>query len=182
MNGCPRPAVFLDRDGVLNRVHVRNGVTHPPGDVGEFELLPGVQAAACRLHAAGLPLVVVTNQPDVARGRQTREKVEEIHDRLRAELPLLGVLACFHDGADDCPCRKPRPGMLLEAARRWGLDLGRSFLVGDRWSDVLAGQAAGCRAVLVETPFSGRDHCQPDRCVRDLTEAADWILGLVGAI
>ncbi len=169
-------AVFLDRDGVLNQVFVREGVTHPPAHVGEFTLLPGVPEAVCRLHAAGLPLVVVTNQPDVARGTQTREGVEAIHKRLRAELPLLDVLACYHDNEDDCACRKPRPGMLLEAARRWRLDLGRSFLVGDRWSDVAAGGAAGCRTVLVETPYSGRGRCQPDHCVRDLAEAAEWIL------
>ena len=112
----------------------------------EFELLPGVADAVRRLRAAGFPLVVVTNQPDVARGTQTREGVEAINEHLRAELPILDVLACYHDSGDDCACRKPKPGMLLEAARRWRLDLRRSFLVGDRWSDVIAGQAAGCRA------------------------------------
>jgi D-glycero-D-manno-heptose 1,7-bisphosphate phosphatase len=173
-----RPAVFLDRDGVLNRVSVRGGVTHPPAHPGEFELLPGVGAALARLAAAGLPLVVVTNQPDVARGTQTREGVEALNDRVRRGLPVLAVLTCFHDKGDGCACRKPRPGLLLVAARTWGLDLGRSFMVGDRWSDVEAGRAAGCRTALVETPYSGRPRCTPDRCVRDLEEAADWILGL----
>jgi D-glycero-D-manno-heptose 1,7-bisphosphate phosphatase len=168
--------VFLDRDGVLNRAFVRDGVTHPPAHVGEFELLAGVPDAVRRLHSAGFSLVVVTNQPDVARGLQTREGVEMIHERLRAELPMLEVLACYHDNGEDCACRKPRPGMLLEAARRWRIDLRRSFLVGDRWSDVVAGQAAGCCTLLVETPYSGRERCQPDRCVRDLAEAAEWIL------
>jgi D-glycero-D-manno-heptose 1,7-bisphosphate phosphatase len=172
----PQPAVFLDRDGVLNRVFVRDGVTHPPAHFGEFEFLPGVAVAVRRLHEAGFPLVVVTNQPDVARGLQTREGVEAIHQRLRDELPMLQVLACYHDNEDDCACRKPRPGMLLEAARRWRLDLRRSFLVGDRWSDVAAGQAAGCRTVLVETPYSGRGRCRPDHCVRDLSGAVEWIL------
>jgi D-glycero-D-manno-heptose 1,7-bisphosphate phosphatase len=171
-----RPAVFLDRDGVLNRVFVRAGVTHPPAGVEEFELLPGAVDAVRRLQAAGFALVVVTNQPDVARGVQTREGVEAIHARLRAELPMLEVLACYHDTGDGCVCRKPKPGMLREAAWRWQLDLQWSFLVGDRWSDVLAGQAAGCRTVLVETPYSGRARCQPDHCVRDLAEAAEWIL------
>jgi D-glycero-D-manno-heptose 1,7-bisphosphate phosphatase len=171
-----RPAVFLDRDGVLNRVFVRDGVTHPPARVEEFELLAGAVDAVRRLNAAGFALMVVTNQPDVARGTQTREGVEGIHERLRAELPMLEVVACFHDTDDNCACRKPKPGMLLEAARRWWLDLRRSFLVGDRWSDIIAGQVAGCRAVLVETPYSGRTRCEPDHCVRDLAEAAEWIL------
>jgi D-glycero-D-manno-heptose 1,7-bisphosphate phosphatase len=171
-----RPAVFLDRDGVLNRAFVRDGVCCPPATLEEFELLPGVVEAARRLAEAGFALVVVTNQPDVARGTQTREAVERMNDVVRCSLPVLGVLTCYHDRGDGCDCRKPRPGMLREAARRWGLDLGRSFLVGDRWSDVAAGQAAGCRAVLVETPHSGRDRCRPDYVAAGLPGAADWIL------
>ena len=171
-----RPTVFLDRDGVLNRVIVRDGVTHPPAVVEEFEFLPGAVDAVRRLDASGFALVVVTNQPDVARGTQTREGVEALHEHLRGQLPMLEVLACFHDQDDDCACRKPKPGMLLEAVRLWRLDLARSFLVGDRWSDVRAGQAAGCRSVLVETPYSGRARCEPDHCVRDLAGAAEWIL------
>lgn len=171
-----QPAVFLDRDGVLNRVFVRDGVTHPPTRVEEFELLPGAAEAVRRLHRAGVPLVVVTNQPDVARGRQTQDGVEAIHRRLLAELPMLHVLACYHDDGDGCACRKPKPGLLLEAAQRWWLDLRRSFLVGDRWSDVVAGQAAACRTILIETPYSGRQRCQPAHCAAGLAEAAAWIL------
>jgi D-glycero-D-manno-heptose 1,7-bisphosphate phosphatase len=176
MNESLRPAVFLDRDGVLNQVIVRDGVTHPPSSIAEFVLLPGVTEAVHRLHGAGFPLVVVTNQPDVARGKQRREAIEAIHARLRQELPLLDVLTCYHDSGDNCDCRKPKPGMLLDAAWRWRLDLKRSFLVGDRWSDVLAGQAVGCRTILVETPYSGHERCRPDHSVRDLTEAVQWIL------
>jgi D-glycero-D-manno-heptose 1,7-bisphosphate phosphatase len=178
LSPCHPPAVFLDRDGVINRVFVRAGVTHPPAHPGEFELLPGVTEAAARLRQAGFILVVVTNQPDAARGTQTRAGVEALNDRVRAALPVQDVLTCFHDTADGCTCRKPKPGLLLEAARRWGLDLRRSFLVGDRWSDVAAAQAAGCWAVLVETPYSGRERCRPDRCVADLAAAADWIIRL----
>jgi D-glycero-D-manno-heptose 1,7-bisphosphate phosphatase len=96
---------------------------------------------------------------------------------VRELLPVLDVLTCFHDNADGCACRKPRPGLLHEAARRWRLDLARSFMVGDRWSDVAAGQAAGCRALLIDLPYSGRRRCTPDACVADLPEAAAWILG-----
>ena len=170
-----RPAVFLDRDGVLNRTFVRDGVSHPPDSLDQFELLPGVVAAARQLAAAGFALVVVTNQPDVARGTQTRGRVEEMNDYVRTTLPLLDVVTCYHDSGDGCACRKPKPGMLRDAARRWGLDLSRSFMVGDRWSDVAAGQAAGCISLLVVAPHSGRDRCRPEHCVRDLAEAADWI-------
>jgi len=171
------PAVFLDRDGVLNRTVVRDGITHPPDSLAEFELLPGVPEAVQRLADAGFKLVVVTNQPDVARGLQKRETVEEMNALLCRTLPILGVMACYHDNADACACRKPKPGMLLDAARRFGLDVARSYLVGDRWSDVAAGQAAGCRAsVLIATPFSRRERCTPDHVAADLGEAVGWIM------
>jgi D-glycero-D-manno-heptose 1,7-bisphosphate phosphatase len=171
-----QPAVFLDRDGVLNRNFLRGGKTRPPSSLAELEILPGVPEAARQLADAGFALVVVTNQPDVARGATTLAGVEEINSAIRSAMPLLDVFTCCHDDADNCACRKPRPGMLFEAARRWRLDLNRSFLVGDRWSDVAAGQAAGCRTVLVHTPHSGAERCRPDHTVTDLTEAAQWII------
>ena len=171
------PAVFLDRDGVLNRSIVRDGVTHPPHSLAEFELLPGVPEALRRLADAGFKLVVVTNQPDVARGLQKRATVEEMHELLRRALPVLDVLACYHDNTDNCACRKPKPGMILEAARRFDLEPARSYMVGDRWSDVAAGQAAGCRAsILIDTPYSGRERCAPDHIAVDLADAAAWIV------
>jgi D-glycero-D-manno-heptose 1,7-bisphosphate phosphatase len=176
MSRALRPAVFLDRDGVINRNFVRDGVTVPPATPEQFEFLPGAIEAARRLREAGFVLVVVTNQPDVARGSTTRERVEALNDLVRAALPVEDVLSCFHDRGDGCDCRKPLPGMLLNAAARWGLDLGRSFMVGDRHSDVLAGRAAGCRTVLVVTPHSDADKCQPDHHATDLAAAAEWIL------
>jgi D-glycero-D-manno-heptose 1,7-bisphosphate phosphatase len=176
MSRNSRPAVFLDRDGVINKSVVRQGVSHPPDHLGEFEFLPGVVAAAQRLAEAGWPMVVVTNQPDVARGVQTRERVEEMNRHVLENLPVLEVVTCYHDTADHCTCRKPRPGLLLQAAERWRLDTTRSVMVGDRWSDVVAGQDAGCTAVLIVTPHSGKERCRPDHCVSDLAEAAAWIL------
>ena len=173
-----RPAVFLDRDGVLNRTTVRNAVSHPPQLLEEFELLPGVLEALTDLRTAGFVLVVVTNQPDLATGRIRPEVAEAIHQKLRALLPIDDIKVCGHVDEDDCSCRKPRPGMLLDAGKRWGLDLTYSLMVGDRWSDIEAGQAAGCLSLLVVTPQSGRDRCRPDHCVESLAEAADWILTL----
>jgi len=170
-----RPAVFLDRDGVLNAVVVRDGRPYPPGDASEVELLPGVGDACARLRAAGFDLVVVTNQPDVARGTLTLEAVERINDVLRAALPLDEIVVCPHDDADDCECRKPKPGMLVDAARRRGLDLAASFMVGDRWRDVDAGRRAGCRTVLVHRGYD-EPSAEPDGTVSDLGEAAEWIL------
>jgi len=173
----PRPAVFLDRDGVINRTFVRDGVPHPPASIDQLEILPGVADALQRLHAMGLPLIVVTNQPDVARGTQTRETVERINDRLRQSLPLTAVYACFHDDADECDCRKPKPGMLLRAAEGHGIDLSRSWMVGDRWSDVAAGADAGCKTILISLAYSEGHRCTPDARVADLSEAVDRIAG-----
>jgi D-glycero-D-manno-heptose 1,7-bisphosphate phosphatase len=175
-----RKAVFLDRDGVLNRCYERGNVSHPPASVQALEILPGVKSSTQRLCAAGFVLIVVTNQPDVARGAQARETVEAINSRLRAEIPLHDVRVCYHDSADGCACRKPKPGMLLKAAADWVIDLSQSFMVGDRWSDVVAGQAAGCRSVLVQTDRGSLNQCSPDRRVRDLSEATEWILKLTG--
>ena len=178
MSQPPSPAVFLDRDGVINRTVFRDGETRPPATLADFELLHGVPEALRRLADAGFKLVVVTNQPDVARGRQKGENVEQMNDRIRRTLPVLDVLTCYHDNADNCACRKPKPGLLLEAARRFNLDLPSSYVIGDRWSDVLAGQSAGCRAaILIATPHSGRERCAPDHVAADLGEAAEWILG-----
>jgi transaldolase len=171
-----RRAVFLDRDGVLNGVTVRDGVPHPPASVADLTLLPGVVEALDLLASRGLILVVVTNQPDVARGVQSRGAVEAIHQSLMARLPLRAVATCLHDDVDDCACRKPRPGLLRQAATDHGIDLGQSFLVGDRWSDIAAGRAAGCTTFLVRGPHSGKERCTPDHEVADLAEAARAIL------
>lgn len=170
------PAVFLDRDGVLNRTTVRDNVPHPPRSADELELLPGVPEALAKLAERGVPLIVATNQPDVARGTQTRQAVERIHQVLRQRLPLTAIYTCYHDSADDCSCRKPRPGLLRQAASAYNIDLKRSFLVGDRWSDVAAGQSAGCRTFLIRQSYSQADRCTPDHVVRDLSEAAEIIL------
>jgi D-glycero-D-manno-heptose 1,7-bisphosphate phosphatase len=171
-----RRAVFLDRDGVINRATVRGGKPYPPASEDAFEILPDVHDALARLHDAGFHLVVVTNQPDISRGVQRREVVDRMHARLRAELPIDDIRVCDHDDADRCSCRKPQSGLLEAAAHDAGLSLADSFMVGDRWRDVEAGRRAGCTTVFVDRQY---DEPRPDRpavTVRSLGEAADWIL------
>jgi D-glycero-D-manno-heptose 1,7-bisphosphate phosphatase len=170
-----RRAVFLDRDGVLDAAIVREGLPYPPRSADEVELLPGVEEACSRLGAAGFDLVVVTNQPDIARGTQTLEAVRRINDALLAALPLDEVVICPHDDAHGCDCRKPKPGMLVAAAERRGIDLSASFMVGDRWRDVEAGIRAGCRTLLIDRGYD-EPLVQADVSVADLGEAAAWIL------
>ena len=170
------PAVFLDRDGVLNAARVVDGRPHPPADLSELAVLPGVEPACRRLAEAGLRLIVVTNQPDVARGTQSLDAVEAINDRLRAELGLDDVIVCPHDDADGCSCRKPRPGMLLRAAGEWGIDLAGSVMVGDRWRDIEAGRAAGARTVFVDRHYDEPAPVDPDLTVSELEESVPWII------
>jgi D-glycero-D-manno-heptose 1,7-bisphosphate phosphatase len=170
-------AVFLDRDGVLNRAVVRDGRPYPPGSVDELEILPDAPAALARLKCMGFLLIVVTNQPDVARGRQSRPAVEEIHAALRAKLPIDDFQVCFHDDRDACHCRKPKPGLLLDAARKHGLDLEDCYLIGDRWRDIDAGRAAGCRTILVDYRYDERGPtAEPDARVASIGEGVHWIV------
>lgn len=168
-------AVFLDRDGVLNHAIVRDGRPYPPRDLGELRIVEEAVPALRRLREAGYRLIVVTNQPDVARGTTTRAAVDAIHDRIRAALPIDEFVVCDEDG-DDVPCRKPNPGMLLDAARRHGIDLRGSFMIGDRWRDVAAGQRAGCIALFVDHQYSERQPDPPFVRVPSIGAAADWIL------
>ncbi len=170
-----RPAVFLDRDGVLTEAFVRDGVPAPPRTLAEFRVLPGVPEACATLRQAGFALVVVTNQPDIARGTLARADLDQMHDRLRSLLPLDEICVCPHDDADGCGCRKPAPGMLLAAARRLDLDLARSVAVGDRWRDVAAALAAGVTAVHIERHYHEPVTVRAHITVTDLPEAAAWI-------
>ena len=171
-----RAAVFLDRDGVLNRSVERGGVTSPPASIKDFELLPGVREALHDLKAAGYLLVVVTNQPDIARGIQSSDEVGAMNAVVERELRVDAVLVCPHDDVDECECRKPKPGMLLEAIDRFDIDRERSFMVGDRWRDVAAGRAAGCRTIQVGSLDEGALTEAPTVRRADLAEAARWIL------
>jgi transaldolase len=172
-----RRAVFLDRDGVLNRVFVRNGTPHPPATLAELEIVPDAPKALEDLRAAGFLLIGVTNQPDVARGTQHREVVDAINGSLLAALPLHEILVCDHDDQDGCECRKPRPGLLRQGAAKYAIDLSSSFIIGDRWKDVETGRRAGCTTVFLDYDYgeSGPDST-PDYTTHSLSEAAAWIL------
>ncbi len=172
-----RRAVFLDRDGVLNRAFVRRGVPHPPSSLAELQILPSVPEALRALHAHGYFLVVVTNQPDVARGACSKELVDSIHERLQGELQLDAILTCFHDQQHECECRKPKPGLLFQASQELGIDLPLSFMVGDRWRDVEAGRRAGCRTFFVDYGYEDDPPGSCDFRVGSLMEAAEIILG-----
>jgi D-glycero-D-manno-heptose 1,7-bisphosphate phosphatase len=169
-------AVFLDRDGVLVRALVRDGRPFSARRPLELELLPGAAEACTEFKRAGLLTVVVTNQPDVARGELALEVLSAMHAALLDKIPLDAVYFCPHDDADGCSCRKPAPGLLLEAARRFGISLPHSVMVGDRWKDIEAGRRAGCRTVFVDGGYEERKPEGQDLTVGCLIEALPWIL------
>ncbi|MGB6431913.1 MAG: HAD-IIIA family hydrolase, partial [Candidatus Acidiferrales bacterium] len=144
-----RRALFLDRDGVLNALVRRDGRWLSPLRLADFAVLPGVARAVRKLRRAGLLALVVTNQPELTRGRLHAAELERMHQTLDREIELDGIYVCPHRDADHCECRKPLPGLLLDAARQWRVSLRGSFLVGDSAKDIAAGRAAGCRTILV---------------------------------
>lgn len=174
----PVRIVFLDRDGVINRALEHDAKPYPPRSLAEFEILPEVPAACAKLKAAGFLLVVATNQPDVGRGTLAQSVVEEIHTHMVAQLPIDRVEVCYHAGRglSNCDCRKPRPGMLLHAARELNGDLSRCWMVGDRWRDVDAGHAAGCKTIFINRGYAEELKQKPGYIAKDLLEAAEIIL------
>lgn len=169
-------AVFLDRDGVINANLERDGRPVAPTTLAEFSLLPGVQDAVRQLKELGYLVIVITNQPDVANGLSERATVEAMHDVIRARLPIDDVRTCFHNDAAGCACRKPKPGMILAAAAEHGIDLARSYVVGDRWRDVAAGRAAGCFTIFIDYSYQQDGPNFPHAVAKSLPEAAAIIL------
>jgi D-glycero-D-manno-heptose 1,7-bisphosphate phosphatase len=175
-----RPAVFLDRDGVINRVAVRNGMPHPPSHAEEFELYEDVPDGCARLKAANFLLVVITNQPDVGRGTQSREAVEAMNLKMQSALPLLDrIEVCYHGGeryAQPCDCRKPQPGLILRAAAELNINLKESYVIGDRWRDMDCARAAGCRAILIQRGYNEVLREAPDFTVANFNDAVTAVL------
>lgn len=171
-----RRAVFLDRDGVINQAIVVNGKPYPPSNLDAMKILPGVEQALHTLSEEGFLLIVITNQPDVARGTMRRDTVEEINHHLESCLPIDDFRTCFHDTSDACECRKPLPGALLAAASEHNIDLLKSYMVGDRWRDMEAGQQAGCSTIFIDYGYDEKQPTSVDFRVKSLLEASKIIV------
>ena len=161
---------------MINRSLMRQGKPYAPATLAEFKLLPGVEQAIVALRKAGFLIIIVTNQPDVAMDTQRREITEAMHDRLHASGLYDEIKVCYHSDMDTCDCRKPKPGMLIEAAKEWQIDLANSYMVGDRWRDIEAGKAAGCTTFFIDYNYQERRPKDPDAIVTSLEEASKFIL------
>jgi D-glycero-D-manno-heptose 1,7-bisphosphate phosphatase len=169
-------AIFLDRDGVLNDAIIKNGKPYPPASLAELTMPSDVSTALHALKAEGFLLIGATNQPDVARGTTPRATVDAINDHLLSLLPLDEIRACYHDDADQCDCRKPLPGLLTEAAKVHHIDLANSYMIGDRWKDIEAGQLAGCKTIWLRQDYKEQAPNNPaDFIAETLTDAVEWI-------
>lgn len=168
-------AVFLDRDGVINKAVVIDNKPYPPTCIQEMEILPGVKDGILLLRKNGFLVFIVTNQPDVARGKTPIEKVQEINNFLEKELCIDEVYCCYHDGKEGCDCRKPKPGMILDTQKKWNIDLSRSFMIGDRWRDIEAGKSAGLTTILIDYLYDEK-RVEPDFTCYNFKEAVSYIL------
>jgi D-glycero-D-manno-heptose 1,7-bisphosphate phosphatase len=168
-------AVFLDRDGVINKAVVIDSKPFPPASINELEIIEGVKEGIAQLKEAGYIIIVATNQPDVARGKTALQKVQEINSFLESKLSIDEVYCCYHDGPDNCHCRKPKPGMLLDAAEKYRIHLQQSFMIGDRWRDIEAGKEAGVTTILIDYNYDEKKTA-PDFTAANFSEAVNYIL------
>ena len=169
-------AVFLDRDGVINRAIIKNGKPYPPINLDSVEILTGVEKSLIALSALGWKIIVVTNQPDVARGIITKEEVEKINNYMKYLLPITDFYTCYHDDNDFCDCRKPKPSSLTCAAKNYNIDLNKSYMIGDRWRDIEAGNRAGCKTFFIDYSYSEKQPVNYTYRVKSLKEAVDIII------
>lgn len=171
-----RLGVFIERDGVLNKVRTERQHQVSPLMLEDFRVCRAAKPLLERLKAAGLILIATTNQPALSHGQLSRRELDRMHDLLRRELPLDDILICPHDESDDCPCRKPRPGLLTEGGFNWQLDLDRSFVISDKWQDAEAARQLGCTSVVIESPWLGSGH--HDLVASSLAAAVEKVLQL----
>ena len=170
-----KKAVFLDRDGVINRAFVKNGLPTSPHSLDELEILPGVKESILRLKRLNFICLVVTNQPDVPRGKISKSNVIKMNNFLKKEIKLDDIFVCYHDDNDDCNCRKPKPGLLLHASKKWNVDLKKSFMIGDRWRDIQSGEKAGCKTIYLDYNYKDIKPKNPNFITDTLLNAVNII-------
>lgn len=173
-----RPAAFLDRDGVLNACLVKGDIPSPPSTISDIEILPGVKEAIELLKINNYLPIVITNQPDVARAKTSLSEVQEINQYVGKKTGISNFFVCPHDDIHNCICRKPKPGLIEMATKELGIDLSKSFLVGDRWRDIEAGQAMKLPSFFIDYSYRETQPKQPFIVVASLLEAVRIRLGV----
>lgn len=171
-------AVFLDRDGVLNNPIVVKGKPYPPNNIEEVVIPDGVKEGLGEFKRLGYLLIMVTNQPDVARGKTSQISVNKINEFIKDKLMLDDVFCCFHDNEDNCECRKPKPGMIFSASKKWNIELNESVMIGDRWKDIESGKLGGLKTFLIDYKYDEK-FVIPDYKVNEFKEIVVIIKNLI---
>ena len=166
-----KKAIFLDRVGVINKIFIKNGLPFSPPTFDELEILPGVKEAILRFKKENFLCLLVTNQPDVSRGKIHKEIVIKMNNYLKEEIQLDDIFVCYHDDVDNCECRKPKPGLILTASKKWNINLKNSYMVGDRSKDILAGINAGCKTIFINNNYKEVNNCKPNFVTDNLLNA-----------
>ena len=170
-----RKAIFLDRDGVINKSFIKNGLPFSPTSFAQLKILPGVKESIFRLQKLNFVCLIVTNQPDVSRGQIKKKTVVTMNNYLKDELKLDDIFVCYHDDYDNCECRKPKSGLLLDAGKKWDVDLKESYMIGDRWKDIEAGNRLGCKTIFINRNYKEKKPIDPNFSTDTLLNAVHLI-------
>ena len=169
-------AIFFDRDGVLNAIKRINNKPFPPDNVDELELFPDVRDKLKFLKKLGFYLFLVTNQPDYKRGKQLKKNIVKINSLVKSFYQLDDTFTCWHAYDGQCECRKPKPGMIINASLKYKIYTSKSFMIGDRWKDIEAGNKAGCRSIFLDYNYDEKKPDKYDYSTNSIQDSIDWII------
>jgi len=169
-------AVFLDRDGVINKPIIIDGKSYAPRLLKDFKIFPKVKSDVKKLKDKGFKVLVITNQPDIGNKLLKKSTLKEMHSILKAKVPLDKIYFCPHTRNDRCKCRKPKPGMIIKASNELKIDLKESYVVGDRKIDIDAGIKAGCKTIFVNNNYYEKKPTKQKKNVKSLHDAVKYIL------
>ena len=170
-----RKAIFLDRDGTLNKAYIKNGLPISPSSLNKFKIIKGVKKSINRLKKLNFLCILITNQPDVFRGKISKKTVVKMNSYIKKKIKLDDMFVCYHDNEHNCSCRKPKPGLLVKASKKWKIDLNKSFMIGDRWKDILAGKKVGCKTIFINNNYKNDKKVKADFTFKSLLKAVNKI-------
>ena len=170
-----RKAIFLDRDGTLNKAYIENGLPISPSSLNKFKIIKGVKKSINRLKKLNFLCILITNQPDVFRGKISKKTVVKMNSYIKKKIKLEDMFVCYHDNEHNCSCRKPKPGLLVKASKKWKIDLKKSFMIGDRWKDILAGKKVGCKTIFINNNYKNDKKVKADFTFKSLLKAVNKI-------
>ena len=165
-----KKAIFLDRDGIINKAIIKNKKPYPPTKLSEVEPILEINNFIYSWKAKGYLIIIVTNQPDVSRGTLDKNIADQINEHLSYVINFDDIFVCYHGNDNECDCRKPKIGLFMQAKEKYDIDLSKSWMVGDRWRDVEAGKNAGCKTIFVDYGYDEKQPTNQDYTVRNVLQ------------